>query len=92
MTLEELKKQIAEDEQTQSSFMKACEEDNLSSFLDIENFQATASDIEELTSFFKNLKDGKKIDDVSDAIDVGKDALNWLERIIEFFKRIFNRK
>lgn len=91
MTLEELKKQIAEDEQTQSNFMEACEDGNLSSFLDIENYKATASDIEELTSFFKDLKDGKKIEDVSDAIEVGKDALNWLERIVDFFKRIFKK-
>lgn len=91
MTLEELKKQIAEDEQMQSNFMEACEDDNLSSFLDIENYKATASDIEDLTSFFKNLKEGKKIDDVDDAIEVGKDTLNWLQRIIDFFKRLFKK-
>lgn len=91
MTLEELKKQIAEDEQMQSNFMEACEDDNLSSFLDIENYKATASDIEDLTSFFKDLKEGKKIDDVDDAIEVGKDTLNWLQRIIDFFKRLFKK-
>ncbi len=91
MTLEELKKQIAEDEQMQSNFMEACEDDNLSSFLDIENYKATASDIEDLTSFFKDLKDNKKIDDVDDAIEVGKDTLNWLQRIIDFFKRLFKK-
>ena len=91
MTLEELKKQIAEDEQMQSNFMEACEDDNLSSFLDIENYKATASDIEDLTSFFKDLKEGKKIDDVDDAIEVGKDALNWLQRIIDFFKKLFKK-
>lgn len=91
MTLEELKKQIAEDEQMQSNFMEACEDDNLSSFLDIENYKATASDIEDLTSFFKDLKDNKKIDDVDDAIEVGKDTLNWLEKIIDFFKKLFKK-
>ena len=91
MTLEELKKQIAEDEKTQSKFMEACEDGNLSSFLDVENYQATTSDIEDLTSFFKDLKDNKKIDDVDDAIEVGKDALNWLERIIDFFKKLFKK-
>lgn len=91
MTLEELKKQIAEDEQMQSNFMEACEDDNLSSFLDIENYKATASDIEDLTSFFKDLKEGKKIDDVDDAIEVGKDTLNWLQRIIDFFKKLFKK-
>lgn len=91
MTLEELKKQIAEDEQMQSNFMEACEDDNLSSFLDIENYKATASDIEDLTSFFKDLKEGKKIDDVDDAIEVGKDTLNWSQRIIDFFKRLFKK-
>lgn len=91
MTLEELKKQIAEDEQMQSNFMEACEDGNLSSFLDIENYKATASDIEDLTSFFKDLKEGKKIDDVDDAIEVGKDTLNWLQRIIDFFKRLFKK-
>ncbi len=91
MTLEELKKQIAEDEQMQSNFMEACEDDNLSSFLDIENYKATASDIEDLTSFFKDLKEGKKIDDVDDAIEVGKDTLNWLEKIIDFFKKLFKK-
>lgn len=91
MTLEELKKQIAEDEQMQSNFMEACEDDNLSSFLDIENYKATASDIEDLTSFFKDLKEGKKIDNVDDAIEVGKDTLNWLEKIIDFFKKLFKK-
>lgn len=91
MTLEELKKQIAEDEQMQSNFMEACEDDNLSSFLDIENYKATASDIEDLTSFFKDLKDNKKMDDVDDAIEVGKDTLNWLEKIIDFFKKLFKK-
>lgn len=91
MTLEELKKQIAEDEKTQSKFMEACEDGNLSSFLDIENYKATTSDIEDLTSFFKDLKDNKKIDDVDDAIEVGKDTLNWLEKIIDFFKKLFKK-
>lgn len=91
MTLEELKKQIAEDEQMQSNFMEACEDDNLSSFLDIENYKATTSDIEDLTSFFKDLKDNKKMDDVDDAIEVGKDTLNWLEKIIDFFKKLFKK-
>lgn len=91
MTLEELKKQIAEDEQMQSNFMEACEDDNLSSFLDIENYKATTSDIEDLTSFFKELKDNKKMDDVDDAIEVGKDTLNWLEKIIDFFKKLFKK-
>lgn len=91
MTLEELKKQIAEDELMQSNFMEACEDDNLSSFLDIENYKATASDIEDLTSFFKDLKEGKKIDNVDDAIEVGKDTLNWLEKIIDFFKKLFKK-
>ncbi len=91
MTLEELKKQIAEDELMQSNFMEACEDDNLSSFLDIENYKATTSDIEDLTSFFKDLKDNKKMDDVDDAIEVGKDTLNWLEKIIDFFKKLFKK-
>ena len=31
------------------------------------------------------------MDDVDDAIEVGKDTLNWLEKIIDFFKKLFKK-
>ena len=91
MTLEELKKQIADDDQIQSKFLKACEDDDLSSFLDGQNFQATTSDIENLVSYFKNLKEEGKKEDV-DVIKMGKEGLNWIEKIIDFFKKLTKTK